>query len=73
MPWSKFRGKAMIVCNVKNDDPEALKQYPKGVYFGADKCYWGSTSDDAKYVWQSLAKEYPHAGQGNRMILWITR
>lgn len=25
---SKFKGKAMLVVNVKNDDPEALKQYP---------------------------------------------
>lgn len=32
VPWSKFRGKAMIVCNVKNDDPEALKQYPALAY-----------------------------------------
>lgn len=25
---TKFKGKAMLVVNVKNDDPEALKQYP---------------------------------------------
>ena len=33
--WSKFRGKAMVVVNVKNDDPEANKQYPSLAYLNS--------------------------------------
>lgn len=32
VPLSKFRGKAVIVCNPKSDDPEALNQMPALAY-----------------------------------------
>lgn len=32
VPLSKFKGKAVIVCNPKSDDPEALNQMPALAY-----------------------------------------
>lgn len=45
VPLEKFRGKAVVVCNAKSDDPEALNQMPALAYLN------GKHSKEGLKVW----------------------
>ncbi len=64
VPLSKFRGKAVVVCNAKSDDPEALNQMPalaylNGKYFKDGLKIWCFTTEQVRVRGSGLVGHCP--------------